>query len=325
MNMPLLNGVLSALDKRTSLQKAIDWIKKHRINDSGIAVHNKTNKVSQEVTGYIIGSLFNANEKELAYDLANWEARIQQKDGSFLAPDGIKYTFDTAQVMRGFLSVIKDLPSLEINLKKAADYVTDHIDENGEVITESYSTWKLPDGTFFSRYCDLYVLPPLMNAGKYFNEPRYINAVNRSIEYFKSKTDLTKFKPQLGTLAHIFGYMMEALAELGETQLAQEGLNQAEIIQNIDGSIPAHPGVKWICPPGIAQLGLAWIKVGNRFRAQKALNYLESIQNPTGGFYASFGKGAEYLPGKEVSWANKFFIDLYLLIKGDMSWQSPGI
>jgi malonyl-CoA O-methyltransferase len=133
--------------------------------------------------------------------------------------------------------------------------------------------------------------------------------------FYKSRPDLVEFKPELGTLSHIFGYMMEALADLGETDLARKGLAQATAIQKQDGSIPAYPGVDWICPTGIAQIGIAWAKIGEYERAKRSLAYLEKIQNPSGGFYGSFGKGAQYLAGKEVSWAVKFFIDLHLLMK----------
>jgi len=218
--------------------------------------------------------------------------------------------------MRGFLSVIKDMPELKTNLRKAADYVYSNIDDEGYVYTPSYSAWKLNDGSYFSRYCDLYVLWPLIHAGKILGENKYIYAAERALACFKRTPDLIRFKPELGTISHIFGYMMEALVELGEFDLAEKGLIQAAAIQKEDGSIPAFPGAGWICSPGIAQIAIAWHKLGERQRAAKAFSYLEKIQNPSGGWYASFGKDADYLPGKEVSWANKFFIDLYLLVRG---------
>lgn len=310
----MLKRIAAGLDKRSSLEKAVDWVKNHRIHNSGIVAHHKSKQVTPEVTGYLIVSLFNAGEKELAFELAQWESLMQQPNGAFLAPDGVEYTFDTAQVMRGFLTVLNDMPQLKINLKRAADYVTEKIDKNGEVQTVSYDTWKLSDSSYFSRYCDLYVLWPLIEAGKVLREQRYIDAAKRALNCFKQKPDLVQFKSELGTISHIFGYMMEALVDLGEHELAREGLRQAAAIQKDNGAIPAFPGVEWICSPGIAQLALAWHKLGERERAIRAFRYLESIQNPSGGWYASFGKGAQYLPYKEVSWANKFFIDLYLLL-----------
>ena len=50
--------------------------------------------------------------------------------------------------------------------------------------------------------------------------------------------------------------------------------------------------------------------------AEGILKYLERLQNRSGGFYGSYGKDAQYFPNEEISWANKYFIDLYLLLRG---------
>jgi malonyl-CoA O-methyltransferase len=302
-------------DTRSSLQKAIDWVKKHRIENSGIVVHHKTNNVTPEVTGYLIPSMYNAGEKEFAYELAKWEASVQQPNGSFLAPDGVPYTFDTAQVIRGFLAVLNDMPQIETNLRRACDYIESQIDGKGEIHTPSYGTWKLSDGSIFSQYCHLYVLPPLQEAGKQLGEPKYEEAVRRGLNYFKQQPDLTEFKSEMGTISHIYGYMMEALVELGETELARKGIAKAMAIQREDGAIPAYPGVDWICSTGIAQLAIACHNLGEVKAASKALGYLKKIQNPSGGFFGSYGSGAKYFPKEEISWACKYFIDLHLLTR----------
>src|SRR3989338_668474 len=277
-------------NKKTALDRAIGWIKKHRIGNAGIVVHHKTKELTPEVTGYLIESLYNAGEKEFAYDLARWEVSIQKPDGSFSAP-GVQtaYTFDTAQVIRGFLRLIDDLPELQCPLVKACQFVISQIDQKGEVHTPDDSIWILPDGGKLSAYCNLYCLAPLLNSGKRLREQTFVNTAERSLSYYKNQPDITEFKPKLGTLSHIFGYMMEALAEMGETDLAKKGLEQAWKLQKADGSIPAYPGVKWVCATGLAQLGIASWMVGNREAASKALSYLEKIQNPGGGFYGGYG------------------------------------
>lgn len=306
--MAIFKGFFSSV-KETPLEKAIGWVKKYRIPGGGIPVHHSSGQVTQEVTGYLIPSLYEAGEKELAVELAIWLASVQQPDGSFLAPSGGKYTFDTAQIMRGFLSVIRDRPELKENLRLAANYVCSQIDSAGFVHTDSYSAWRLKDGSTFSNYCDLYVLPPLLEAGRFFSEPLYTNAAYKALARFRDKKDLVEFKPKLGTLSHIFGYMMEALVDLGQFDLAQKGLDQAESIQHKNGAVPAYPGAGWICPTGVAQLAVAWFKAGNIQPAKKAFDFLQRIQNPSGGFYGSHGFGGKYFPGKEISWAVKFFID----------------
>lgn len=297
--------------KRLSFEKAIDWIEAHKAPTGGIVSTNKGPVASHEVTGYLIPTLYDIGEKDLARNLARWEASAQRPDGAFTAADGIPYTFDTAQVIRGFLAVYEDMPELEGNLRRACDYVTRQIGPDGRVLTPSYDMWKLPGGSVFSEYAHLYVLPPLLEAGEKLGESRYSQAASRAISYFKRRGDLVEFKPELGTLSHIFGYMMEALVDLGETELAKRGLQQAAAIQRQDGAIPAYPGVDWVCSTGMAQLAIAWYKMGDREPANKALAYLEKIQNQSGGFYGSYGTGADYLPDEEISWAVKFFLDAY--------------
>ncbi len=313
----LIKKMQNLTDHRNSLQKAVDWVKKHRVGNTGIVVHHKTKEITPEVTGYLIKSLYDAREKRLAYDLTRWEISIQKSDGSFAAPGvDISYTFDTAQVLRGFLSVLNDMPEIKPHIVKAGDFMVSQIDTNGQMHTPSYDAWSLPGGGKFSEYCNLFCLWPLRECGVKLNIPGYVAAAERSLRYYKSKPDLVEFKSELGTLSHIFGYMMEGLAELGEKNLAIQGLNQAQAIQKTDGAIPAYPGVDWVCSTGMAQLGIAWYKIGNHEQARRMLAYLEKIQNPSGGFYGSYGQDGKYFPGKEISWADKFFIDLYLLVKG---------
>jgi malonyl-CoA O-methyltransferase len=306
--------------KMLPAEKAIEWVKTHRIPGAGIPPHHKANVAGQEGTGYLIPTLYNWGEKELARDLARWEASVQRPDGSFTGPDGVPYTFDTAQVIRGFLAVLDDMPELEDNLKRACDYVESHIAPNGEVLTPSYDTWKFSDGSMLSEYGNLYVLPPLLDAGQKLAEPRYTKAAQRGMNYFRQKADLVEFKSELSTISHYFGYMMEALVDLAEIDLARKGLSEVTAIQKKSGAIPAYPGVNWVCSTGMAQLAIAWYKLGEKEPADKAMTYLEKLQNPDGGFYGSYGKGARYFPTGEISWAVKFFLDAYLLkIKSDFN------
>ena len=295
------------------VKKAVAWVKANRVASGGIAVHHKSRAATQEVTGYLIPTLINAGERELATELALWEASVQRRDGSLAAPDDVPYTFDTAQVIRGFLAVVDDIPALEQNLRRACDFVADQIGDDGKVRSPSLDMWKLPDGNVLTDYCNLYVLPPLITAGRTLGEPRYVEAGQRALKYFLRQRDLVTFKPESGTFSHMFGYMMEALVDLGETALAAQGLSQAENIQRADGSIPAFPGATWICSTGVAQLAIAWFKLERPEPARKALAYLEHLQHPGGGFFGSYGKGAIYFPQEEISWGVKFFIDAELL------------
>ena len=301
------------VDEKECVRKAIQWVKNNRIPGSGIRSNHKQDLVTPEVTGYLIDSLNRIGEKEFAYDLARWEVSVQQPNGAFAAPDGVPYTFDTAQVVHGFLSLVDEKPEFMGPLKKACDYVEKMIAPDGNVTHESMDMWYLPDGTILSEYGNLYVLPPMLQAGIKLNEPRYVAAAKRGMEYFRKKPDLVRFKSKLAELSHYFGYMMEALVDLGEVELAKKGLDQARKLQKSDGLIPAFPGAKWVCSTGLAQLAIAWYKLGEREPADLAFLAMCRLQNSSGGFYGGYGKGATYFPDGEISWAVKFFLDAFML------------
>ena len=295
------------------VRRAIAWVRNNRVPSGGIAVHHRTQDATQEVTGYLIPTLVDAGEEAFAIELARWEASVQRPDGSLAAPDGVPYTFDTAQVARGFLAVLDRAPDLERNLGLACDYVSSRIDRHGKVGSASLDMWKLPDGSVLTDYCNLYVLPPLVAAGQRLDRRAYLDAAARAVDYYRRRPDLVAFKPEPSTFSHMFGYMMEALVDLGEIELARHGLAQVEAIQQADGTIPAYPGATWTCSTGTAQLAIAWLKLGRREPALRALRSLERLQHLSGGFFGSYGRGAIYFPQEEISWAVKFFIDAEVL------------
>jgi len=304
------------MTETSPIQRAVAWVHRNRAPGGGILIHHLSKLATQEVTGYLIPTLLNAGEQDLAIELALWEASVQREDGSLAAPDGVPYTFDTAQVVRGFLAVLDLAPQLEPNLRRACDYVVKQIGSDGRVTSKSLDMWKLADGSVITDYCNLYGLPPLFDAGHRLGESRYIDAASRSVEYFRRQPDLVTFKPETGTFSQVFGLMREALVDCGERELAAKGLAQAEAIQQVDGSIPAYPGATWVCSTGMAQLAIAWFKLGHAGPARKALTYLERMQHRSGGFFGSYGKGASYFTKEEISWGVKFFIDAELLAAG---------
>jgi len=293
----------------TSAGRAVRWIRGHRIPGAGVVVHSRKRLASTEQTGYIIPTLLAWGERTLAGELAVWEASVQRADGSFDAVDGVPYTFDTAMAVRGFLAVLDEMPEFESHIRRACQYVIEQIAEDGEVRTPSLALWRTRTGEMLSEYGNLYVLPPLVEAGTRLREPRYVDAAMRALNYYKSKPDLVEFKSSITMISHYFGYMMEALIDLGEVELARGAIQQAAAIQRPDGAIPAYPGVEWVCAPGMAQLALAWYKLGDLERADRAFSYMEGLQNRSGGWYGSYGVGARYLPDTELTWAVKFFLD----------------
>ncbi len=301
----------AVIDPLQSVQKAIQWVKNNRLPNGGILPHHKEKTATQEVTGYLIPTLYRLGEKKLALELARWEASVQKPNGAFTDIHDKLYTFDSAQVVRGFLSVLHEAPEFEKPLRRVCDWILTQIRSDGKIDTPDLSSWNMPDGTLITDNVHVYCITPLLEAGQRLKESRYMDAAKRSQAYYRSRPDIAQFN----VLSHFFGYIMEALVDLGEKELYTKGFKQALEAQRSDGSIPAFSDVKWVCSTGLAQIAIAMAKAGMKEPAAKAFGYLQSIQNPSGGFYGGYGKKAFYFPQEEISWAVKYFLDLYLLMK----------
>ena len=288
-----------------SYEAALNWLIVNHLPGAGIAVSNLEQKSYPEVTGYLIPTLLEAGEKKLALELARWLVSIQMPDGGFADPDGLaSHLFDTGQVLRGLLALIEIFPEVESSIRKAADWMLASGDE-GIIRPAPSSPWSQRYGHKISENIHLYALPPLLEAGNLLNEPRYIHATEQSLDYFVNKPDVLRFE----IITHFYGYVLEALVDLGRTDLAQVGLNKVIDLQSGEGFIPALPGVEWMCSPGSAQMAVVGYKLGSIAFANAAVDYIQSIQMPSGGFLGSYGPGAAYGPDTEPSWACKYFLD----------------
>lgn len=291
--------------QKPSYVKAMDWFKQNMVNGKGIIVHTKQPVPYPEVTGYFIPTLYAWGEQELARTCTNWLLSIQLPDGSFPAPDGVPYTFDTAQIVRGLCAALPDINEVEIPLRKACDWMLTQIEQNGRLTTPSTELWS----DIANDLIHTYALPPLVKTARLLNVPEYEDKARFILDYYKEQDELIPFN----RLTHFHAYAMEALCEMEEFELARQGMLDIERVQRADGSIPAYPNVDWTCSTGIAQYAIVWYTLGNADLANKALMYLEKTQNKSGGFYGSYGKDAKYIPNAEISWAVKYFLDAYQL------------
>jgi len=291
--------------QKPSYERAMDWFKANMVPGQGIIVHTKQPVPYPEVTGYFIPTLYNWGEKELARTCTKWLMSIQLPDGAFPAPDGVPYTFDTAQIMRGLCAALGDVDGAETSLRRASDWMLTQMDTSGRLKTPSTELWT----DIASDLIHTYALPPLAQAGKLLGVKEYTDAANFVLAHYKQREDLVPFN----RLSHFHAYAMEALSEMGELELASRGMADVEKCQRRDGSIPAYPEVDWVCSTGMAQYAIVWYTLGKEELADRAMRYLEKIQNTSGGFNGSYGKGAKYIAGAEISWAVKYFLDAHLL------------
>lgn len=282
---------------------ALAWLRANEIPSGGIRVHSAHPDAYPEVSGYLIPTLLSYGEKDLAKRVIHWLLCIQRKDGSYTNPDGTPHVFDTGQILRGLLDGAQVVPGALAAAERAADYLTNEMSKGG---TSGFGKRYLSN---IPETVHLYVLPPLLRASKVFVKPEYAMVVNQCKEYYFDHSHFL----QENTLTHFLGYELEALIDLGHADLASPLLTKLADHLEKDASLDQTDGKSWICAPGLAQLAICWYKTGRWKAADKALAHLELHQNPSGGFFGSYGKGAPYFPKFEISWAVKYYLDAHLM------------
>ena len=105
----------------------LEYIKDLELETGGIRAWKGAPAYS-EVSGYLIPTLLDYGERELATQLADWLVSIQNDDGSFCDVYGQKRSFDTAAVMEGLERIGYHKPAL-----KARKWLEGLIREDGAV------------------------------------------------------------------------------------------------------------------------------------------------------------------------------------------------
>ena len=105
----------------------LDYIKGLELQSGGIAGW-KGAPAYPEASGYLIPTLLDYGERELAVRLADWLVSIQNDDGSFCDMYGQKRSFDTAAVMEGLFQRGYFDPAL-----KARKWLGDLIRDDGAI------------------------------------------------------------------------------------------------------------------------------------------------------------------------------------------------
>jgi malonyl-CoA O-methyltransferase len=283
----------------------LDWVRSNHLPTGGIRVESGHPGAYPEVTGYLVPTLIDYGERELAAELVRWLVRIQNADGSFPDPDqGRSYVFDTGQALRGLLAGIPLVPEAREAAGRAAEYLRrEMIDGGARGYPQRYS------GAYWVETAQLYVLPPLVEAADRLGEPSYGEAAERCRRFYAEHADFLR----VDNLTHFLAYELEALIDLGCAEPARPVLDRLRKAQKPDGSVRGAGGSRWVCVPGLAQLAVCWYKLGWWEPADKAVAWVESRQRPSGGFRGSSGLGAKYKPNVEVSWAPKFYLDAHRL------------
>ncbi len=321
-------------NKLVYYDKAMSWIRQNTIGGNGITVTSKKKVIYPEVTGYYIPTLLQWGERELAVSYAKYLCGIQKADGSWYDSDNREpYVFDSAQILKGLISIRTILPEVDEHIIKGCDWILSNMQSDGRLTTPSKGAWG-ENEDFCSELIHIYCLSPIKEAGVLFNKSEYIEAVDKILGYYK-REQLEKIK-NFSLLSHFYAYVMEGLYDLGETELCYESMMRLEKYRNIRNGIPGLNDVPWICSTGLFQLAIVWYKLGDLDKGNSLFYYALSLQNESGGWYGSYKapsflsflyKGRKkpyYFPDEEISWAVKYFLDaLALKEKLEFEKQAP--
>ena len=323
------------IDYLKKYKLAKNWIEKYTINNQGIALEsNQPSLIYPEVTGYYIPTLLKFGDRERAVNYGDYLLTIQNEDGSWNEPSGrIPYTFDTAQILKGFAALIENNLDKDDKYKKAlikgCDWILTMQRENGSIATPDYSAWGLPYDKQVPEAIHIYCLEPLRKAANLFGITKYEECVQKALNYYLPKEDLTDFN----TLSHFNAYIIEGLIDIGEISRAKRAMNLISLHQRLDGSVSAYSFVDFVCSTGLLQYAICWYKLGEIEKADKAFDYVCKLQNTSGGWFGSYTvarDGANYFPEGEISWAVKYFLDAvyyrqkakYNSIEWDKMWNN---
>jgi len=276
--------------------RAIQWIKNNTIPEQGIVVSSKRKIPYLEVTGYLIPTLINIGEYNLADQYTEFLSYMQRPNGSFSGPDGETYVFDTAQALRGLLRASEYWDKFKPFAIKAAEYLFYSIKENGQIPSKYHGT--IPESVH------IFILPVLKMASEVLKMPEYLEAAQKSLLYYKNSSNF-----ESNQLTHFLAYAIDGLIDMGESKFVRPFVQNLFKSQKKNGALPAFSNVNWVCSVGVAQFAIIGYKLGMKKEADKALDYLCGVQNPSGGFNGSYGRSSKYFSNEEISWANKFFID----------------
>lgn len=116
--------------------KTIDWVKTLESTTGGI-LDRPGGSPYPEVSGYLVPTLFDHGEGELAGRIAEWLLTVQRPDGSFPDQKGISRAFDTSACMEGLERAFVELndSKYEQAARRAGDWIRKLEGEDGSIIT----------------------------------------------------------------------------------------------------------------------------------------------------------------------------------------------
>ena len=305
--------ILSRPDYIGVYKKAVKWIMDNSIDGGGIICNTDLRRSYPEVTGYYIPTLLRWGYRELACSYAAWLCSAQKLDGSWYnTEDTAAYIFDTAQILKGLLAVREIMPQVDRNIIAGCEWIFTCMGEDGRLITPVKDAWGT-DTDVCDEIIHIYCLSPLLEAAQIYDRPEYKQKALQVWDYYRQ--NYYEKIMNFSLLSHFYAYLMEALLDIGEVDMAREAMEKMEAYQKPSGAVPAFHDCDWVCSTGLFQLSLVWFRLGEIERGNRAFTYACKLQNESGGWYGSYlsednpYENNTYFPASEISWAVKYFLD----------------
>lgn len=296
-------------------KRAIHWIENYSIQNEGIINNTGLQKSYPEVTGYYIPTLIQWGYRDLAISYAKWLCTIQKESGAWCdTMDETAYIFDSAQILKGLIaarSIYPNRKEIDNAILRGCEWILSCMTEEGRLITPCQDAWA--DECTCSEVIHTYCLSPLVEAANLFKRKDFKEKAYRILDYYK-KNYIEKIS-NFNLLSHFYAYVMEAMIDMGEIEIARMAMEKIAMIQKENGAVPAYCDVDYVCSTGLFQLALVWFRLGEIDCGNKAFDYACKLQNESGGWYGSYLSESNskeintYFPDSEISWAVKYFLD----------------
>jgi len=306
------------------VHNAIRWIERNSILNQGIRTTSNAKRAYPEVTGYLVPTLIEWGERDIARNYVDWLLSIQLSNGGFADPTGRhEMVFDTGQVMRGLLAANKIWPSAKIedSCRRCASWVMSLIDEDGGI-------GRIPDSTQWKGAIPLQVLLYSFEPfRRYFQEIQDIE-MSRKIDNAIGGLMIEAGEESESSLNHFHAYYIDAVLDLGYVELARKLMFKVKKFMRSDGFLPGRPSAPWMCSTGQFQYAQIFYKLGQKSDGDAALFAGLGKQNRSGGWFGSYrdgvgsvwhryvlphgkwiGQEIPYFSNVEIPWATKYFLD----------------
>ncbi len=314
---------------------------------SGYHLSEGWGKPYPEITGYLIPTLLDYQEIELAKKAGAWLASVRFENGSVCRKEWepsnkVPSVFNTAQVIKGWCALYAQTgnPMWLNEAKKSADWLLSLQNDDG-VWTEH--TFNSAPRTYYA-----YAASALALLWKLSGKAEYAHSSKKKLNWVLSQQDKDGWFKKAGfndaelPSTHTAGYVLEGLLDAGEILNENRYLFNSEIaafrlldVYNKKGFLPGVMAAGWTsksksrCLTGDAQMGLVWaklaLKTGDRRFLQGATQIANDLRK-TQRILPDWPQVSGAIQGSEPHWgdydafrypthASKFMLDLLFKLK----------